>query len=337
MATTVNYDDERFAQVESDKQEALNEVEKVYGGMIEDSDNYYQSQIDASKDWANQQQQIQQEQTDFAIEQIEQQKEQSQKDYTKEQAGSYVDWQKQSNKYGANAEQMAAAGLTGTGFSESSQVSMYNTYQNRVAVARESFNQAVLNYNNSIKDAQLQNSAALAEIAYNALQQQLQLSLEMFQYKNNLLLELTNQKQQIESEYYDRWMDVVNQINTENALAEEIRQFNAQMAKKSSGSGGSGSSSNSYTISKNNENSINKNATTSGIVGTQALLNDINSAQSRAAYNTQKAITNIANNSSSSKTSSNSSTSKTSSNSSSSSKKTGWAKAMELLQKNQKK
>ena len=230
MATTVNYDDERFTQVESDKQQALTDIEQTYGGMIDESDKFYQTQIDASKDWADKQQQIQQEQTDFAIEQIEQQKEQAQKDYTKEQAGAYVDWQKQSNQYGANAEQMAASGLQNTGYSESSQVSMYNTYQNRVSTARESFNKAVLNYNNSIKDAQLQNSAALAEIAYNALQQQLQLALEQFQYKNNLLLELTNQKQQINSEYYNRWMDVVSQINTENALAEEIRQYNEKMA-----------------------------------------------------------------------------------------------------------
>lgn len=232
MATTVNYEDERFTQVESDKQQALTDVENTYGGMIDESDKYYQSQIDASKEWADKQQQIQQEQTDFAIEQIEQQKDKAQKDYTKEQSGAYVDWQKQSNQYGANAEQMAASGLTNTGFSESSQVSMYNTYQNRVATARESFNNAILNYNNSIKDAQLQNSAALAEIAYNALQQQLQLSLEQFQYKNNLLLDLANKKQQINSEYYNRWMDVVGQINTENALAEQIRQYNESLAEE---------------------------------------------------------------------------------------------------------
>lgn len=230
MATTVNYDDERFTQVESDKQQALTEVENAYGGMIEQSDDFYQAQIDASKEYATQQQQIQQDKTDFAIEQIEQQKQQAQKDYTKEQSGAYVDWQKQSNQYGANAEQMAASGLQNTGFSESSQVSMYNTYQSRVATARETYNQAVLNYNNAIKDAQLQNSAALAEIAYNTLQQQLQLSLEGFQYKNNLVLELTSQKQQLNSEYYSRWQDVVNQINTENALAEEIRQYNESLA-----------------------------------------------------------------------------------------------------------
>lgn len=230
MAVSVNYDDERFAQVEQDKQSAITDIENTYNGMINESDQYYQSQIDASKEWAEKQQQIQQDNTDFAIEQINQQKDQAQKDYTKEQAGAYVDWQKQSNQYGANAEQMAANGLTNTGFSESSQVGMWNTYQNRVASARQSYNQSVLNYNNAIKEAQLQNNSALAEIAYNALQQQLEISLQGFQYRNQLVLELANQKQQLNSEYYGRWQDVLNQINTENAMAEEIRQYNESMA-----------------------------------------------------------------------------------------------------------
>ena len=221
-----NYDDMRFAMVEADKQVALSELEQTYAGMIGQSDQYYQAQIDASKQWADQQSALQQQNTDFTIEQIEQQKDQAQKDYTKEQSGAYVDWQKQSNQYGANAEQIASAGLAGTGYSESSQVSMYNTYQNRVATAKDSYNRAVLNYNNSIKEARLQNNSILAEIAYQALQQQLELSLQGFQYKNQLILEQANKKTELENMYYGRYMDVLNQINTENALAEEIRQYN---------------------------------------------------------------------------------------------------------------
>ena len=231
MATNydINYDDERFKQVETGKQQALTDVENTYSGMIGDTDSYYQAQIDASKEWAETQQKLQQDNTDFAIEQIEQQKEQANKDYTKEQAGAYVDWQKQSNAYGVNAEQMAQSGLTNTGFSESSQVSMYNTYQNRVATARESYNVAVLNYNNAIKDAQLQNNSKLAEIAYTALQQQLELSLQGFQYKNQLLIEQANKKMEVDNTYYNRYQDVLSQMNQENALAEEVRQYNESM------------------------------------------------------------------------------------------------------------
>lgn len=229
MATTpnydINYEDERFQQVEAEKQAALTNVNNTYNNMINQSDQYYQDQINATKDYANTQQQMQQANTDFAIEQIEQQKEQAEKDYTKEQKGSYVDWQKQSNQYGANAEQMAANGLTNTGFSESSQVSMYNQYQTRVATARESYNQAVMNYNNSIKEAQLANNSALAEIAYNALQTQLQLSLQGFQYKNELLSTQLQMQNETEDRYYSRWQDVLGQMNQENQFAESVRQY----------------------------------------------------------------------------------------------------------------
>ncbi len=225
----INYEDERFQKVENEKQEALNKNDSIYDGMINQSDKFYQDQIDASKEWTDKQQQIQQENTDFAIEKVEQQKAEAEKAYQKEQQGAYIDWQKQSNQYGAEAEKRAAQGLSGTGYSESSQVSMYNTYQNRVSTARESYQKAVLNYDNAIKEAQLQNNAKLAEIAYQALQKELELSLSGFQYKNNLLIEQANKKLEIENMYHNRWQDVLNQINTENSLAESVRQYNESM------------------------------------------------------------------------------------------------------------
>lgn len=228
----INYDDKRFTEVEADKNAAIKESNATYNSMISQSDKYYQEQIDASKDWADKQTELQQEQTDFAIEQINQQKDQAKQDYTKEQSGAYKDWQKQSNAYGVNAEQMAAQGLQNGGYSESSQVSMYNTYQNRVATAREAYTRAVLNYDNAIKDATLQNNSALAEIAYKALQQQLELSLQGFQYKNTLVLEKANKKTELDNIYYSRYKDVLAQINQENALAENVRQYNETLAEQ---------------------------------------------------------------------------------------------------------
>lgn len=225
----INYKDERFGKVESDKNQALTDLEATYGGMIGSADRFYDDLKNQHQQWADKQAQIQQEQTDFTIEKIEQQKEQAEKDYIKEQSGAYVDWQKQSNQYGVNAEKMASAGLTGTGYSESSQVSMYNTYQNRVATAREVLAQAKLNYDNGIKEAMLQNSAALAEIYATNYIKQAELALEGFQYKNQLLLEQANKKIELDNMYYNRYQDVLQQINTENAMAEDIRQYNETM------------------------------------------------------------------------------------------------------------
>lgn len=213
-----NYDENLLTEIEEKEQQALSDVDQAYGKMIGETDSYYNSQIQASKDWAEQQSKLQQEQTDFAIEQIEQQKEQSQKDYVKEQSAAYVDWQKQSNQYGANAEQMAASGLNGSGYSESSQVSMYNTYQNRLATARESYNNAVVNYNNAIKEARLQNNSVLAEIAYATLQEQLSLALQAFEYKNQLVQAQLEQKTSIAESYNDYYLDVLEELENQGNI-----------------------------------------------------------------------------------------------------------------------
>lgn len=225
----VDYSDNRFTDVEAAKKDAMGAVDETYGSMISESDKHFNTQIDAAKEWEQKQSQLQQEQSDFAIEQIEQQKEQAKKDYLKEQSGAYTDYKKQSNEFGAAAEQRAAQGMANTGFSESSQVSMYNTYQNRVAAARTSYSNAVMNYNNAIKDARLQNNSALAQIAYQSLQKQLELSLQGFQYKNTLVLDRANKKLEVENLYYNRYQDVLAQINEENALSEQIRQYNESM------------------------------------------------------------------------------------------------------------
>jgi hypothetical protein len=226
----VNYNDERFQEVEREKQTALNNINNTYNQMIDQSDSYYNNLQNQVQDYAKTQSEIQQQNTDFAIDKINQQKDWATQDYKKEQKAAYTDYQKGVDNYGVNNENMAASGLTNTGYSESSRVAMYNTYQNRYATARDSFNRAVQNYDNGIKEAMLSNNAKLAEISAQAQQKALELSLQGFQYKNSLLQSQLNAQQTTEDRYYSRWKDTLNQINTENQLAEQKRQFNAQLS-----------------------------------------------------------------------------------------------------------
>lgn len=279
-AYDIDYNDKRFTQVENEKKAALSENEKIYNDMIDQSDKHYQTQIDAVEDWGDKQAQLQQEQTDFAIEKIEQQKEQAEKDYLKEQSGAYVDYKKESDKYGVKAEEMAASGLENTGYSESSQVAIFKTYQNRVAVARESITQAKLEYDNMMKEARLQNSSALAEIAYNTLQTKLELSLEGFQYKNSLVMQKADKAAEIDDRYEARRQSVLDQINTENALAEEVRQYNASLAEekrqfdiKNSSSGSSTiKSSSGSTTESNSSGSIKQTSNSSATLDMDSVL-----------------------------------------------------------------
>jgi hypothetical protein len=99
----------------------------------------------------------------------------------------------------------------------------------RVTAAREAIERARLNYDNQIQEAKLQNDSKKAEIAFQTLQASLELSLQGFQYKNQLIAELTKQKQEIKNNYYNRYLAELEQINAENALKETVRRNNAEI------------------------------------------------------------------------------------------------------------
>lgn len=226
----IDYNDKRFTDVKAAEKTAINNNNTFYNDAVNKIDNQINTQIGNVKDWGAEQAKNQQAQSDFAIKQIEQKKAQAQEDYKKEQSGAYVDWQKQSNPYGANAEQMAAQGMSNTGYSESSKVNMYVSYQNRVAVAREAISRAELEFDNQMTQARLQNSSILAEIAYNTLKEIDSLTLAGIQQTTALRSEQAKRETELKQIYHNQWQDVLKQINTENSLAESVRQYNETMA-----------------------------------------------------------------------------------------------------------
>lgn len=191
----------QVAALEEEKNAALDKVDEKYGALISQSDKFYNDQIDAAQRYADEQKKIQQEQTDFTIGQIQKQKEQLGKDYAEEQSAAYVDFKKQTDPHGVNAEQIAAGGMWGSGYSESAQTAMYNEYQRRVATAKASYDQALVNYNNAMAQAQAQNSSVLAEIAYKTFTQELELTMQAFTSRNALLEAQESARGQVESNY----------------------------------------------------------------------------------------------------------------------------------------
>ena len=240
---SVNLDEKDLAKVESQKSEALNDLNKTYDGMVDDYTAKTDQLINESKNWVDTQTKLQEDRYGLEIEEIENQKADAQKDYLKEQSGAYKDWQKQSNKYGAEAERQASMGMANSGYSESSQVAMYNAYQNRVAAAREAFVRADTAYNLLIDRAKVQNDTLLAEIAHKGLQEQLTLALESIQYKNSLLIQKASEKRAIDSDYHTRWMNMYSQMKQQQQfeanMAFQREQFEWQKAQANKGSGGS--------------------------------------------------------------------------------------------------
>jgi len=228
----VNYDDERFTQVEQDKQNELNKYNQTYDSLIAERENLTQQQQDYVDNWKTTQEQIANDNLNHQLELYNQQKEKAEQEYQKEAKASYIDYQKEVDKYGVSRENAASNGLSNSGYAESSKVDMYNTYQNRVATARESLNNIKLEFDNAIKEAQLSNNATLAELALQQMQQKLEIALEGFNYKDTQTQNKLNWEYNINNTYYDRYKDVENQINYENEQAEAIRQFNEQMEYK---------------------------------------------------------------------------------------------------------
>lgn len=236
MATNNN----TYAGIKAQQTAELNEINNTYNPMIKNSDKFYNDQIKAANDYQKTQTDIQNQMTDQVVKEINQNKEYQRQDYLKEQKGAYADWQKQSNKYGANAE--ANAKMIGSGYAESSQVQMYTAYQNRVATARQTYTRAITDYDNKIADARLQNNAKLAEIAYTTLQKTLELSLQGFQYKNTLLQQRLGERQKVKERYYNRWNDLRSYLLQKAQFEEQKREFNKEynLKKKTLASSGSG-------------------------------------------------------------------------------------------------
>lgn len=236
----------QLTEIEVNRQNDLTQLDQQYQNAIKETEQAYkqaadQYTIDANDGRTTAVEQLMETQTaltEQAVKEIEQQREQSEKDYVKEQAGAYADWKKQSDAYGVNAEKMASNGLTRSGYSESSQVQMYSDYQSRITTARDVFKRAELNFTNAITNARLQNNAALAQIALDAFQRQSEIALAGLTAKNGLLSEWTSQKLAVNTRYDNKYQTILDQIYREEQMqlereqmAQEQARWQAQMAQ----------------------------------------------------------------------------------------------------------
>lgn len=226
----VNYDDERFKQVENEKQSELDKYNQTYDNLINERNNFTNQQQQLVDQWENTQKDIANQNLQYQKDLIEQQRNKAEQAYQNESKASYIDYQKEVDKYGVSRENVTANGLSNSGYAESSKVDMYNTYQNRLATARKSLEDAGIEFDNAIREAQMSNNETLAQNALTALQNKLNIALEGFNYKTEQENNKLNWNNTINNNYYNRYKDVESQINYENETAEKIRQYNENMA-----------------------------------------------------------------------------------------------------------
>lgn len=224
-----------------------------------DLENKYASNLQQQNEMLAQQSQIQKEQskanTEQVINEINQQKEYANKDFNKEARGAYTDYQKTINPYGAQAEQVASNGLGNTGYSETSKINAFNTYQNRYATAKSSADKIQQDFNNQITQARLSGNKELAEIALNELQT------KMTNLWNQLNLDTTLAQNKVS---YNQWLDEFNynkqQDEIANAFAREQFEYQKLQDALSRAKSSSGSS---YSFSNGGSSDFNSYNTTS--------------------------------------------------------------------------
>lgn len=224
--------DDRLYQVEQQKQQALNNSNSMYQGLLNDNQNLYNEQ----KENANQQEIIQNGILDKQLAnqrtEIEKQKEIANQNYQTETKRARNDYTSFINPYGVNAETQASQGLANSGLSETTKLGGWNTYQNRLASANKVMQDAFTQYDKDLNDAILNNDVQKAQNALNRLQMQIQFSQNFYNNKSTLTQNQLSNNQSLDSDYFNRYQTVYGNIEQEKARAEAIRQWEAEMQEK---------------------------------------------------------------------------------------------------------
>lgn len=187
----------------------------------------YANNIAQQNDLLNQSEQINNQQIDennkFVLDNIEQQRGYAKKDFQKEARGAYQDYQKLVNPYGVQAENIFSNGLGNSGYSETSKLNAYNTYQNRYATAKESTDRLMQDFNNQMTQAGLEANAQKAQFALQKLQTQMSNLWQQLDFDSTLAQNKTNYNQWLESFNYQKEQDRIA-----NELAREQFEYQKQ-------------------------------------------------------------------------------------------------------------
>ena len=223
-------EEERYAKVGTDKQNAINQSNQIYNDLLTNNTQLAQQQKDYINNWQTTQNEITDKNAKYQTELQNQNKLKAEKEFQNEAVASKNAYYDFINPYGAQAEIQAQNGLSNSGYSETTKSSAWNTHQNRTAQARATLNNAIQQYDNAIKEIELNRDTTKSQYALQALQQQLDAALQEFnnssQFKQNQL----SNNQALNSEYNTRYDTLWNQINTEKQQAESVRQFEKNYA-----------------------------------------------------------------------------------------------------------
>jgi hypothetical protein len=222
-------EDDRVKQNELEKNQRLNQYNDIYDKLISDNKDitkqneaYLDDYLQKNTDLANRT-------TDYKVDLLNQQQKQVEKSYQNETKQINADYKKSINPYGYDAEAMASSGLLNSSYAESVNVNKYAKTQQNLASTRANFEKQFQDFENQKSKARLENDSTIAQYSLEVLKQKLDAQLQEFQYNSDLTLNKLSNEQNIDNDYYSRYMDIVNQINYEKQQQESKRQYDEQM------------------------------------------------------------------------------------------------------------
>ena len=123
--------------------------------------------------------------TQMNIQRLEQNKADIDKEVDKTNRGIYQEYRKAQNPYGYNAEALASRGLGNSGYAESTQAKMDNTYQGNITSTMNNARDLKSNFDFEINQAMQSGDLQKAQNAFDIYNQKMQLLAQEYQLRNN--------------------------------------------------------------------------------------------------------------------------------------------------------
>lgn len=199
----------------------------------EDLDKLSQEQNDILNKQETTQQDLIDKQTQMNVDKLERSKNDIDKDVNKTNQGLYVNYQKQSNQFGANAEQLAKQGLGNSGYAETTKTSLYNTYQRNVTDTLNNARDLKADVDFNISQAMQEGSVQKAQSALELYSQKLQLTTQLYELRQNREQYLYQQERDRVSD--SQWQKSFDEQVRENEIENQWKQktFDYQQSRDS--------------------------------------------------------------------------------------------------------
>ena len=151
----------------------------------EDIENWSRQQNNLLDEQEQKQNEITQKQTQLNIDELNREKNKIDTDVNKTTSGLYTEYQKQANQYGVEAERQAKLGLANSGYSETAQTNLYNTYQKNITETLNNARDLKADFDFQISKAQQTGDITKAQNALEIYKSKMQLLTQEYEFKNN--------------------------------------------------------------------------------------------------------------------------------------------------------